>query len=272
MALASYKVLILPNTACISQVGLDHIKRFVAAGGGLVALQESSLCDEFGTRRKDFGLADLFGAKFKGTKDFSARWPNYTSVTEITLSPHAITNDKVIAQNYRADNERLNYIGWATEVEPAAGTTQIGTRLADPKALPFLLLSERGKGRVAYFAADLSQAYFLAPYQYERKLLSNAIRWAAGTSALPVTIEAPLCVQAAFYEQSQPAPRVVVHLLNEINTSANRAIPENISSMREDVIPLTGIKLTFHQPGIKGVSLEPEHQTLEMRRSATPPR
>ena len=176
---------------------------------------------------------------------------NYTSVTEITLSPHAITNDKVIAQNFRADNERLNYIGWATEVEPAAGTTQIGTRLADPKALPFLLLSERGKGRVAYFAADLSQAYFLAPYQYERKLLSNAIRWAAGTQRTAGQIEAP-CVQAAFYEQSQPAPRVVVHLLNEINTSANRAIPENNSSMREDVSSADGDQVDLPSAGNQG--------------------
>jgi len=31
-------------------------------------------------------------------------------------------------------------------------------------------------------------------------------------STRSVTIEAPLCVQAAFYQQSQPSQRVVVHL------------------------------------------------------------
>ena len=84
-AMGQYRVLILANAACLSDAALNQIDRFVRAGGGLVALHESSLCDEFGTRRSDFGLADLFGASFKGTKDFSARWPDYPSVTEITL-------------------------------------------------------------------------------------------------------------------------------------------------------------------------------------------
>ena len=38
-----YKVLILPNTICLSDVQLMNIQRFVAAGGGLVAIHESSL-------------------------------------------------------------------------------------------------------------------------------------------------------------------------------------------------------------------------------------
>ena len=70
--LRKYKVLVLPNAACLSQRALDAIRIFIREGGGLVAMHESSLCNEFGDRRADFGLADLFGCHFRGTEDFSA--------------------------------------------------------------------------------------------------------------------------------------------------------------------------------------------------------
>lgn len=262
--LGEYQVLILPNAACLSTAANRKIEDFVRAGGGLVALQESSLCDEVGTRRADFGLAGLFGASFVKTADFSARWPNYPAVTEITLAKHEVTDDPVILGNYRRSSDRLNYIGWATEVKPAPSALQVATRLADPAALPFLLLSDIGKGRVAYFAADIGQSYFLAPYQYERRLLTGAIRWAAGSARPKVKVEAPLCVQTSFYEQ-EGGRRLLVHLLNEINSSGGRAIPENNSSMREEIVPISGIKVRFTGQNITAAHLEPEGQELGIK-------
>ena len=87
-----------------------------------------------------------------------------------------------------------------------------------------MVLNQPGQGRSVYFAADIGQAYFIAPYQYQRRLISNAVRWAAGANQPPVRVEAPLCVQAAFYTQKD-GRRTVVHLLNEVNTTANRALP-----------------------------------------------
>jgi hypothetical protein len=88
--------------------------------------------------------------------------------------------------------------------------------------------------------------------------------WAAGGQSPPVRVQAPLCVQAAFYTQDR-GRRHIVHLLNEINTSADRAIPENNSSMREEVIPIRDVKLFYRDSSIRRIHLEPEHTDLPAR-------
>ena len=59
------KTLILPNIAALSDEQCRQLRAFVERGGGLVATYETSLYDERGGRRADFGLADLFGVSFR---------------------------------------------------------------------------------------------------------------------------------------------------------------------------------------------------------------
>ena len=268
--LQQYKVLILPNAACLSDKATATIRAFVKAGGGLVAMHESSICDEFGNRREDFSLADVFGAHHRGTEDFSARWPNYPKWTELYLGItgpdlHPISDDAVVRSNYRRGSDRLQYIGWMTNVDVAAGATKLGRRLSAPVEWPFIVLNEPAAGRSVYVAADLGQAYFLAPYQYQRRLISNAVRWAA-TTPPPVTVAAPLCVQAAFYTQAD-GRRTVVHLLNEVNTSANRAIPENNPPQREETLPIAGITVAVAGEAITAAFAEPGHLSLPLTKT-----
>jgi hypothetical protein len=268
--LRQYKVLILPDAACLSQKALDTIRKFVLRGGGLVAMHESSLCNEFGDRRRDFGLSDVYGAHFRGTEDFSARWPNYPKWIEVYLGIagpdlHPIADDPVVRSNYRRGSDRLQYIGWMTNVEVASGAKGLGRRLAVPKEWPFMVLNRSDQGRSVYFAADIGQAYFLAPYQYQRRLIANSVRWAASPDKPPVCVDAPLCVQAAFYTQNQ-GKRIIVHLLNETNTTANRALPVNNPPEREEVLPICDIKVTIHGP-IASATEEPGHRSLPLKRS-----
>jgi hypothetical protein len=269
--LRQYKVLILPNAACLSAKANETIRAFVKAGGGLVAMHESSICNEFGDRREDFALADIYGAHFKATEDFSARWPNYPKWTELYLGIagpdlHPISDDPVVRSNYRRGSDRLQYIGWMTNVEVITGAMKLGRRLSAPTEWPFIVLNQPDAGRSAYFASDIGQAYFIAPYQYQRRLISNAVRWAAAGNQPPVRVSAPLCVQAAYYTQND-GRRKIVHLLNEVNTSANRAIPENNPSQREEMLPIAGITITLTDLHVVSAFEEPGHHPLSLTKT-----
>ena len=62
--LAPLKTLILPNVEALSDRQCAELAAFVGRGGGLVATSETSLRDEWGVARSDFGLAELFGVSF----------------------------------------------------------------------------------------------------------------------------------------------------------------------------------------------------------------
>jgi hypothetical protein len=64
--LGGFRTLILPNTAALSNGQCQHLREFVDQGGSLIGTYETSLYDEWGVRRKDFGLADLLGVTFQG--------------------------------------------------------------------------------------------------------------------------------------------------------------------------------------------------------------
>ena len=59
--LAKYSALLLPNTALLSDQQCRQLRAYVDAGGSLLATFETSLYNERNERRKDFGLADVFG-------------------------------------------------------------------------------------------------------------------------------------------------------------------------------------------------------------------
>lgn len=65
--LDGYRILILPNSACLSDDQCEAIRTWVAQGGTVIATFETSLCDELGRTRDDFKLADVFGIHWFGT-------------------------------------------------------------------------------------------------------------------------------------------------------------------------------------------------------------
>jgi uncharacterized membrane protein len=269
--LDSYRVLVLANAACLSDGAVQRIRAFVRAGGGLLAMHETSLYNEFGDHRADFALADVLGASYSDLADCMT---GYAKTAYVAAEPHPITGGPIIEDTYRQHRRSLPFLGWTTRVKALPGSQVLAVRgdenVQFPKdtkvestsaSTPFLLASDFGKGRVAYFAADVGQAYFVMPFTHERPWLSQAMQWVAGDKQPPVSVQAPKCVQSTFFQQEKPR-RFIVHLLNEINTTGGRALPYNNPPAREEVVPIMDIRVLFPAGLVKSAFEEPGHREL----------
>ncbi len=59
--LSRYSIVILPDFACMNESQAEKIRQYVANGGKIVVINETSLYTKYGTKRDDFLLKDVFG-------------------------------------------------------------------------------------------------------------------------------------------------------------------------------------------------------------------
>ncbi len=76
-----------------------------------------------------------------------------------------------------------------------------------------------------------------------------------------------MCVHAVAMRQQKNGERLVVHLYNDVNTTAFHALPNEDVPLREETLPIHDIKITFTGYRIAKVHLEPEGTRLKMKRT-----
>ncbi len=120
---------------------------------------------------------------------------------------------------------------------------------------------------MVYLAAGFDSAYYLYSYPYERLILARAIRSVAATP-FPISVDAPMCVHATYMRQSNPTgERLIVHLYNDLNSTGGHAKPDDDVPLREEIVPIHDIRVSFTNPGITRVHLEPEGLNLPIHRT-----
>jgi hypothetical protein len=93
--------------------------------------------------------------------------------------------------------------------------------------------------------------------------LARALEWAAGEPP-PLEVKAPFCAQATYFTQSdQTGKRLIVHFFNGINTAANHGLPAADVPLREETIPIHGIKVAFREAAPKSFHVAPGHRQLK---------
>jgi hypothetical protein len=74
-------------------------------------------------------------------------------------------------------------------------------------------------------------------------------------------------VQATYFtQQVKGGRRVIVHLFNGVNTTANHGLPAMDVPLREEVVPIHGIEVRFRQDAPKEFRCEPGNRAVEARR------
>jgi hypothetical protein len=86
--LSKYKVLILPNSECLSDEQLSQIRRYVNGGGGLIVTEQSGLYDEWRRTRTEPGLQGLVDGQSVGS-DYQEE------VKSATIAPGAVVRKQV---------------------------------------------------------------------------------------------------------------------------------------------------------------------------------
>jgi hypothetical protein len=220
--LKRFKLLILPNIAALSDAQCKQIQAFVDNGGSVVATFETSLYDEEGKPRQDFGLASLFGVSY----DQKVEGPMRNSYLHLDQNG----KDSLTSQILKGldDTPRIINSIYKVNVKPTAATfpspvTLIPTypdlpmedvypRVAQTDTRE-IYLRQVGKGRVAYIPGDLDRSFWQLLNVDHGQLISNVVNWALNEEPI-ASVTGPGVIDVNVWRQDKS---MTVHLVNLTN-------------------------------------------------------
>ncbi|GAB4042707.1 alpha-amylase family protein [Spirosoma litoris] len=220
-ALKRFKLLILPNIAALSDAQCKQIQAFVDNGGSIVSTFETSLYDEEGKQRSDFGLASLFGVSY----DQKVEGPMRNSYLQ--LRKDAQNSQTQLILKGLDDTPRIINSIYKVNVKPTTTFPSPITLIPTYPDLPMedvyprvaetdtreLYLRQVGKGRVAYIPGDLDRSFWQMLGTDHGQLLSNVVNWALDEEPI-ATLTGPGVIDVNVWRQ---ANSMTVHLVNLTN-------------------------------------------------------
>ena len=263
--LSPYSVVMLENTACLSDKAAQRLRDYVNAGGGLVADYQSALYDEGGQKRPDFALGDLFGAQYAGENQRDGSLLPREPANPLLSTETAKLLQANVDDITGAPQGGVQFSGDSVYVTPAspaspAPPTKFPVRFwctpegKKPTESTGLIARWQGKGRVVYLPLSLGKAAYWCNFAYLDGLAADALRWAA-RSKPPVEVVAPRTIIAVPQRQGS---RTIVHLLNDFSSFGRAEVVKGDSiALRQEVLPVRGIRVTFRDLSLKRFTLQP---------------
>ena len=237
--LKPFKLLVLPNIAALSETQCDQLRQFVAGGGSLVASYETSLYDEEGKPRNNFGLADLFGVSYDGAVEGPMQNSYLRLKSDVaTKQFHPVL--KGLEDAYRIINGTHRVKVSPKESFPSPVTLvptypdlpmeDVYPRVPDTD-IREVYLKEIGKARVAYIPWDIDRSFWQILSKDHGKLLGNILRWALHEEPI-VEVKGPGVIDVTVWRQQHS---MTVHLVNLTNPMMMKGPARELISINAEV-------------------------------------
>lgn len=236
--LRKYRALILPNVAYLSDAQCRQLEAYADSGGSLIATFETSLYDERGRARADFGLARLFGISKAGEREGSRGFQNsfYARIEK----PHALTSgfgdtNWIAGAEWRvpvkAEGEALMTVVPPYPAYPTEITYTDSMRTTEPA----LVARERGNARLVYLPGDVGRTYWRAGHPDPGRLIRNAVDWVL-RGERKVRVEGEGLLEMFAWRTK---PGFAIHLLNYNNPNFHRGMLRRHSPIGAQRVRLT---------------------------------
>ncbi|MCX7705363.1 MAG: hypothetical protein N2115_03790 [bacterium] len=224
--LKNLKLLILPNSACLSEKQIETIMNFVNCGGVVLCDFESGMYDDYGNaleRKKwlDFlGIEKIYGV-FRPSRieDYFVLTEKIGEIDKDIFIPRPVN---ALAIKANADAQII-----AKYLHP------INFAYTQPRGIseyPAILISKRGKGKVIYFASPVFESYNKFRIDMHKKLMLYLIKKCV-LGGLQIETNAPGTI-AIEIRKNQKA--VCVHIVN---------VTSEMKRPMDTVLPLHNIEI-----------------------------
>jgi hypothetical protein len=228
----------------LSDAQCDAIRAFVKRGGSLLATFASSLCDEVGIRRSDFGLADLFGVRFNGRIDGPMQNSYLSLDADQAGRRHPILAGlddapRIINGVFRLDvKPAMEFPSPVTLVPayPDLPMEDVYPRVAHTDTRE-LYLRDLGASRIVYIPWDIDRTFWDVLSPDHGRLLRNAVSWATNEPS-PVEVVGPGLLEITAWRQRGS---MTVHLVNLTN-------PMMMKGPLREVIPIGPERVQIRLP------------------------
>jgi hypothetical protein len=139
--LAKYRLVYVPNAPCLSDAQCSALAKYVEGGGVLLATHLTSVADEYGRQRPNYGLAELLGGTLESLEP--------VEVPDLYL--RLLPSGQLIPQ----DSQVMRFKA-ASDATVLAETYSRGYRRTMG---PAVITRRHGKGRVIYIGSGLEAIY-----------------------------------------------------------------------------------------------------------------
>jgi hypothetical protein len=231
-----FKLLILPNVASLSETQLAAIKKFVADGGSIFATGETSLYDEWGDKKEDYAMADLFGAHYvpAAKEGELSKVAGNAYHTYLRLLPELRaqvdgplngTEPAVKGARHKIlegfeETDIIPFGGLLNDMKVDSGAEVLMTFvpqfpvyppetawMRDPVTnIPGVIVRDK----VVFMPANVDTQYAVNNHPDHANLIKNMVRWMLGEDEV-VKVESPGLLDVHLYEQKN---RLVMHIVN----------------------------------------------------------